>query len=89
MITDTEISLINNLATFPELVKNSLDTLQPHLITNYLINLCRVFNEFYHACPVLQASEEVKQARLVLIDCARKVLSKGLYLIGIDAPESM
>ncbi|MBI4918676.1 arginine--tRNA ligase, partial [archaeon] len=89
LITDQEFELLKKIVDFHELVKNSLDTLQPHLITNYLIDLCRLFNEFYHSCPVLQANEDVKQARLVLIDCIRKVLASGLYLIGIDAPESM
>ncbi len=89
LISDQEFSLLKLMVTFPEIVKDALDTLQPHLITNYLLDLCRSFNEFYHKCPVLQANEDVKKARLVLIDCVRKVLATGLYLIGIDAPEKM
>ena len=89
LIEPQEFALIKLLLNFPEIVKNSLDNLQPHLITNYLIELCRSFNEFYHSCPVLQANNDVKPARLVLIDCVRKVLSTGLYLIGVEAPEKM
>ncbi|MBI5065798.1 arginine--tRNA ligase [Candidatus Woesearchaeota archaeon] len=89
LISDQEFSLLKMMVTFPEIVKNALDTLQPHLITNYLLDLCRSFNEFYHKCPVLQANEDVKKARLVLIDCVKRILATGLYLIGVDAPEKM
>lgn len=89
LISDQEFSLLKLIVNFPEIVKAALDTLQPHLITNYLLDVCRSFNEFYHKCPVLQANEDVKKARLVLIDCVRRTLATGLHLIGIDAPEKM
>jgi len=54
-----------------------------------MLDLAQAFNEFYHACPILQAAEEQKQARLNLILAVKQVLENGLNLLGIESPEQM
>ena len=89
LTSESEVELIKLLGKFPETVKNATEQLKPHLISNYIYTLSSSFSLFYSACPVLKAEDNVKKARLVLIDCVRKVLGSGLELLGIDVLEKM
>ncbi|MBW2974714.1 arginine--tRNA ligase [Candidatus Woesearchaeota archaeon] len=87
--TDEEVELIKLLGKFPGVVKSATGQLKPHLISSYIYSLSAGFSMFYNACPVLKAEEDVKKARLVLIECVKKVLASGLGLLGIDVLEMM
>ncbi|RMF05274.1 arginine--tRNA ligase [Candidatus Woesearchaeota archaeon] len=84
-----ERGLILHLARFPETVEESASHYKPLLIAKYLVELAQMFNEFYHKHPVLKAEEEVRRARLALLDSIRQVMENGLYLLGIDVLEKM
>jgi arginyl-tRNA synthetase len=65
-------------------------TLEPHRLAGYLYTVAKVFTDFYEACPVLQASsQEILANRLALCQLTAEVLSQGLGLLGITAPERM
>jgi len=85
--TKEENDLVLKLSGFPETVNKAAREYKPHLIANYLIELSRQFNEFYHKIPVLQSKE--KQDRLLLIKAVKQVISNGLGLLAIMAPEEM
>lgn len=84
-----EQQLLITMSRFSEQIKRAALELKPSMLAHYLINLARDFNKFYHACPVLTAGEESKNARLMLIQGVRIVLRNGLGLLGIPAPEEM
>ncbi len=84
-----EEALLLALGRFPAAVERAADVNKPSVLARYLIDLARDFNHFYHNCPVLKAEGEKRQARLILADATRIVLKKGLYLLGIEAPEKM
>lgn len=86
---DVETELIKKLNDFPDIISSATKQLKPHLIANYLYELSQKFSEFYHSCPVLQAEEELKKARLLLVSCVKQVLKNGLQLLGIDVLEKM
>jgi len=87
---ETESRLITLLADYPAHVKDALRQHKPHIIAQYLLQMGKAFNAFYHACPVIQEKDKDKQlARLLLIDCARIVIRNGLGLLGINVPEEM
>ena len=77
------------LSKFPEVVSESAMQYKPHIVSRYLLDLSQAFNEFYHACPILENDEDIKEARLNLIVAVKEVLAKGLSLLGIEAPEAM
>ncbi|NYT00714.1 MAG: arginine--tRNA ligase, partial [Methanocellales archaeon] len=58
-------------------------------IAIYARELAETFNHFYLHSPVLKSEDEIRKARLVLVNCARIVLANVLDLLGIAAPESM
>jgi len=84
-----EQSLALLLSRFGEVVAEVGEHLQPHKLCTYLYELATAMSVFYEQCPVLKSDGEVRASRLALCTATRKVLSKGLYLLGIDAPESM
>ncbi|MGV8152660.1 MAG: arginine--tRNA ligase [Candidatus Nanoarchaeia archaeon] len=86
-LNDYEIKLIKKIKDFPSIVIDSADHLNPALIANYSFELCKLFNEFYHACPVLESEQEA--FRLKLLDSFRTTLKNALYLLGIEVMESM
>ncbi|PKM79167.1 MAG: arginine--tRNA ligase [Firmicutes bacterium HGW-Firmicutes-13] len=86
---EEEQALILQLARFDENIKKAAENYKPSVLARYLIELTKNFNYFYHRCPVLTAENELKVARLFLIDGVRQVLVNGLYLLGIKAPQEM
>ena len=89
-ISDKEKSLIQNLASYPAVLKQAGNTYSPALIANYLYDLAKDFNGFYQDTPVLRETDEnLKSFRLALVQYTGLILKKGLYLLGISAPSAM
>jgi arginyl-tRNA synthetase len=84
-----ELTLLQQVSAFPEIVQRAATEHRPLHITNYVFELAKRFNDFYHACPVLQAEPAVRQARLGLVTATRLTLRNGLALLGIAAPTQM
>jgi arginyl-tRNA synthetase len=87
---EVEISLIKLIADFPQTVHEAGAGLSPAMIANYLYNLSKEFNRFYHDCPILKADTETEKVfRLLLSQQCARVIHSGLDLLGIEAPERM
>lgn len=86
---ESEIALMKMLAKFPEEIKMSAESRQPHHLTTYAYDLAAEFHSFYNNCRVNTDSKELAQARLYLVNAARQVLKNVLSVLGISAPEQM
>ncbi len=84
-----ELALLSAIADFPAVVHRAAEEFRPLHITNYVFEVAKRFNDFYHACPVLISEEPVRTARLTLVAATRTTLKNGLALLGIEAPEIM
>jgi len=82
-----EYRLVKTIYLFPEKVLAAMEELEPSIITRYLVDLAQDFNRFYHEHSILVEDEELKSARLALVQATKNVLAIGLKLIGISAPE--
>ena len=89
LIHESEKNLIRNLAKFPAVIGESAEGRKCHLIAAYAYQLASLFNQFYRDCLVLHADENLRNARLVLVDATRLVLKNALDCLGIAAPEEM
>ncbi len=85
----TELDLIKYLNYFPEIVDTAAKNYEIHLIPQYLLHLCQIFNSFYSKCPVIQENKDLEKARLLLIRCVQTVIKIGLNLIGIKTLKEM
>ena len=84
------LQLIQHLSEFPEIVLSSAEKRAPHQLTHYLYELSALFHAFYKQYRVIDPTElNVTEARLVLVSSVHTVLSNGLTLLGISAPDSM
>ena len=84
-----EIELVKKLNQFPEIVESAYRQLNPSSIANYAFQLAQIFNEFYHACPVVNSEKETQKQRLALVQAFRIVMKNALWLLGIEAIEEM
>jgi len=84
-----EIELIKKLSMFPNIVEKTSKELRPSIIANYAYELAKQFNEFYHIHNILKEKEDIKKARLLLVNCIRQTLKNSLNLLGIDVLERM
>lgn len=84
-----ERQLMAELAAYPETVEASARQREPHLLAYYLQTLAGRFHVYYNHCHVLANDPQVRTARLGLVQAVRQVISNGLELIGIEAPEHM
>jgi arginyl-tRNA synthetase len=85
-----ERELILALNQYPEVIGEAAQNYSPAIIANYVYEVAKLYNKFYHECPILQAETEVtKQFRLQLSVAAARVISKAMLLLGIDVPERM
>ncbi len=82
-----EIALLKKINNFPAVVSRASEQLSPNLVANYCYELAKLFNEFYHACPVLGSEEE--GFRLKLLGVFKGTLKKGLGILGIETLEKM
>ncbi len=82
-----EIALIKKLSFFPQTTEAAYEKLSPSIIANYAFNLARLFNEFYHQCPVI--GSERQQLRLRIVVAFRAVMKKCIRLLGIEEIEEM
>ncbi len=90
LLTDeTELDLLKKLSDLPEEIKVSAQTLEPAKLTRYVMELATCFHAFYNACHVNVEDEELRKARVKLIDCTRSVIAGVLKMLKITAPEKM
>jgi arginyl-tRNA synthetase len=82
-----EAELIKKLSEFPQVTFRSYENLNPSYIANYSYQLAKLFNEFYHACPVI--NNENSSFRLAIVESFRIVLKQSLFLLGIRVLEKM
>jgi len=86
---EKEHLLIKQLVYFPEIIDSSEASYNLHLIPQYLLNLCQLFNSFYSTCQVLSDDKQLEDARLLLIRCVQIVIKIGLDILGIDTLNQM
>ncbi|MFA6493309.1 MAG: arginine--tRNA ligase [Patescibacteria group bacterium] len=84
-----EIELIKQLTKLPEIISEISANYQIQRLPSYAMELANAFHGFYEKCPILQAEEELKMARLELLKATQIVLKNTLGLMGISAPEKM
>ncbi|MFW6381666.1 MAG: arginine--tRNA ligase [Bacillota bacterium] len=87
--TEAEIDLMKFLARFPEEIKVSAGSLQPHNLSNYAYDLANAFHIFYNKCQVITGNEALGASRLYLVEATQQVLKNVLSLLEIEAPEQM
>ncbi|MDP4201599.1 MAG: arginine--tRNA ligase [Bacteroidota bacterium] len=89
-LSEKEISLVQMLADFPSIVKEAGDEYSPAVVANYVYDLAKEYNQFYHDHSILkEENEQLRAFRLTLSCNIAKVIKTGMSLLGIEVPERM
>ncbi len=85
----SEIELIETISRFPAEVQRAAEEYKPLIIATHGYEIAKAFASFYDKCPVIQAEEKIRAARLELVMAAKQAMANALYLLGIQAPDVM
>lgn len=92
-ITDinyNEKECIMLLLKYPMVVDDSAKTYSPALLANYLFELAKTFNKFYHDDQILKCEDADRlNFRLMICKNTSAVIASGMALLGIEVPERM
>lgn len=87
---EREIALIQRLADYPSTVAEAGNSLSPALIANYVYELAKEYNQFYHDCSILKESDESKRSlRLALSETTARTIASAMGMLGIRVPDRM
>lgn len=89
-ISEKERYLVQLLTEFPLMVKEAGNEFNPALIANFLYELVKEYNQFYHDYSILkEENTDLRNFRLVLSSAVADVIKDGMALLGIEVPERM
>jgi arginyl-tRNA synthetase len=89
-MNEKEIALVRMMYEYPEVLKEASRTLNPSLVANFLFELAKEFNQFYHDHSILGAdSPDQVSLRLLLVEAIGRIINNGMELLGIEMPERM
>ena len=89
-VNHKEKQLMQLISTFPQVINDAGKDLSPSLIANYVYDLAKEFNQFYHDITILgETDENLKKFRLMLADYSGKTINYALSLLGIESPQRM
>jgi len=89
-LNDKERSLLKSISLFPEVVKEAGSAHSPAVVANYVYDLVKEFNSFYHDHSILNEPDlAIRDFRLAVAQTTGKIIKNGFSLLGIQVPERM
>lgn len=89
-ISTKEQELIAKVAEYADIVEEAACTYSPAVIANYVYDLVKEYNQFYHEFSILkEENEELRAFRLALSEVVARTIAAGFSLLGIEMPERM
>lgn len=89
-IAEKEQALIQNISSYTDVVSEAANAYSPALIANYVYDLVKEYNQFYHDFSVLREEDEAKRSfRLSLSKVVADTIEKAFALLGIEMTERM
>jgi arginyl-tRNA synthetase len=80
-------NLIRVISQYPDVVQNTIKTLEPTTILTYLFKMTHTLSSGYDHLKVVGSEKELQKARMALYDAARVVLNNGMRLLGLSPVE--
>ena len=89
-LNDKERVLLKTISLFPEVVKEAGSAHSPAVVANYVYDLVKGFNSFYHDYSILNEPDAaIRDFRLVVAQTVGTIIKNGFSLLGIQVPERM
>lgn len=81
------VDLVRVLAQYPDVLQNTVKTLEPATVLTYLFKMTHALSSSYDVLKVVGSEPDLKEARMALYGCARQVLHNGMTLLGLTPVE--
>jgi arginyl-tRNA synthetase len=89
-VSEKEKSILKLLYDYPSVIAEAAENFSPALIANYIYDLTKEYNQFYHDFVILKEEDtELRDFRLHLSEVTGRVINSAMYLLGINVPERM
>ena len=90
VLTDKENNLIRMMSSFPAVLADAGNSYSPALIANFVYDLAKEYNQFYHESPIVYEDDEaVRNVRFQLSKAVGQTIKFCMWLLGIDVPPRM
>ncbi len=87
---EQEREIVKMISTFPQIVADAGENMNPSVISSYLYDLSKIFSRYYHDIPILQdPDKDIVVSRIQLVRAVLQVLKNAFYLVGIPFLERM
>lgn len=85
-----EIDILKHIASYTDVVEDSAINRSPNKICNYVYKLAAYFHSYYGSCKINDPDNiDLTNERLALAEAIRITIKNALYLLGVNAPETM
>lgn len=89
-LAQEERELLIQLCEYEKVILSAIEKYDPSEVANYVYNLAKLYNKFYHEQPILTATDEALKAMRVTLSAATgSIIRKAMHLLGIEVPEKM
>jgi len=89
-LKESEIPLLKKIILLQKVLEQINETLQPHTLSFYVIELAQSFHAYYTEYKIIDFDNiAISRARLLLLSLVKNNISLCLDLIGISKPEKM
>ena len=89
-LSKEEKSLIHLIYLYPQAVREAGENYSPALIANYVYEVAKAYNHFYHDHVIVDESQlETSSFRLIISELTSSVIRQSMNLLGINVPERM
>ena len=89
LLNGDELELVKLLGDYPRIVSGAAENHRPSIISNYLLNLVKRFNDNYKKYSIIKSEDKLKATRLSLAVATSYIIKDGLRLLFIDSPKEM
>lgn len=84
-----ELTILDQLARYPDLIQQAALAYEPHQLAYYLRELAHSLHLYYNTNQCLVEQENIRNARLVMLESIQQVIKDGLSILGVNAPQQM
>ena len=81
--------VLSVLETFNKSIMTAMKKNEPHIVTRFVLDLAQAFNKFYHNSPILVEDDDLRAARLALVEATKQTIENALKILGMKAPQKM
>ena len=84
-----ETALVSKLNEYPATLIKAAEDQEPSYIARLALNVCTLYNQFYHNCRIIGVGGETESFRLALTEATRNVLGRCLDVLGMERTEEI